>query len=193
MCGPYARKRAHDTGTYCFAITRTACLPARLPCTGLVLASDRCRRDTYSGLVRTALGPIPEKLLQVSPRQWRGPWEPNPKCDGGRGGRAGLAEPHQPCAGALGRQVSADRGSGGGPKPLSVLEGRAGLKGYCGRRVPTSLLNCTCSAHAHGPPFALPPQSTLLLGCMGFEVVYIDIIGDLLLGTCVERMHGARF
>ncbi|KAG2437215.1 hypothetical protein HXX76_005878 [Chlamydomonas incerta] len=55
---------------------------------GLVLASDRCRRDTYSSLVRTALGPIPEKVL----------------------------------------------------------------------------------------------QATMLLGCLGFEVVYIDIIGDLLLG-----------
>ena len=29
----------------------------------------------------------------------------------------------------------------------------------------------------------------MLMGCLGFEVVYIDIIGDLLLGTCVERMH----
>ncbi|KAG2441362.1 hypothetical protein HYH02_009953 [Chlamydomonas schloesseri] len=59
---------------------------------GLILASDRCRRDTYSSLVRTSLGPIPEKVL----------------------------------------------------------------------------------------------QGTLLLGCLGFEVVYIDIIGDLLLGDAPD-------
>ncbi|GIL81254.1 hypothetical protein Vretimale_1187 [Volvox reticuliferus] len=55
---------------------------------GLIYASDCSRRDTYSALVRTALGPLPEKVL----------------------------------------------------------------------------------------------QATMLLGCLGFEVVYIDIIGDMLIG-----------
>ncbi|GFR48283.1 hypothetical protein Agub_g10058, partial [Astrephomene gubernaculifera] len=32
---------------------------------GLVYASDRLRRDSYSGLVRTALGPLAEKVLQA--------------------------------------------------------------------------------------------------------------------------------
>ncbi|GLC41525.1 hypothetical protein PLESTM_001205800 [Pleodorina starrii] len=55
---------------------------------GLVYASDRCRQDTYSAVVRKALGPLPEKVL----------------------------------------------------------------------------------------------QATMLLGCLGFEVVYLDIIGDMLIG-----------
>ncbi|EFJ48238.1 hypothetical protein VOLCADRAFT_90925 [Volvox carteri f. nagariensis] len=60
---------------------------------GLVYASDRCRRDTYSALTRTALGPLAEKVLQAA----------------------------------------------------------------------------------------------MLLGCLGFEVVYIDIIGDLLIGDEPDR------
>ncbi|KAG2495876.1 hypothetical protein HYH03_006114 [Edaphochlamys debaryana] len=33
---------------------------------GLVYASDRLKQDTYSGLVRAALGPLPEKVLQLA-------------------------------------------------------------------------------------------------------------------------------